>query len=125
MERSLFNGRDLTGWETFLSVPQPTVKGLNLKTNDKGEYTEVIGVDRDPKGVYTVVTEDGRPAIRISGEIFGVLCTREPFENYHLRFAFKWGERKWPPRLGMVRDSGVLYHCTGPHGVMKTSNPQC
>lgn len=29
---------------------------------------------------------------------------------------FKWGERKWAPRLSAKRDSGILYHCYGKHG---------
>jgi hypothetical protein len=29
---------------------------------------------------------------------------------------FKWGEKRWPPREKTVRDSGLLYHCVGPHG---------
>jgi hypothetical protein len=46
----------------------------------------------------------------------GALTTRQEFENYHLRFEFKWGETKWPMRAERPRDSGCLYHCVGPHG---------
>jgi hypothetical protein len=55
---------------------------------------------------------DGHPAIRISGEVFGELRTKESFSNYHLRLQFKWGEKKWPPRdaAATPRDSGLLYH---------------
>jgi hypothetical protein len=60
--------------------------------------------------VFTVTQVDGRPAIRISGEVFGELRTKGSFENYHLRLQFKWGEKKWPPRLNAPRDSGLLYH---------------
>jgi len=58
------------------------------------------------------VTADGQPAIRLSGEVFGLLESREAFGNYHLRLQFKWGEKKWPPRdkPGTPRDSGLLYH---------------
>ena len=59
---------------------------------------------------------DGAPAIRISGEIYGALTTRAEYENYHLRFEFKWGEQRWPPREQAVRDSGCCYHAVGPHG---------
>ena len=30
----------------------------------------------------------------------------------------RWGERKWEPRLSLPRNSGLLYHCTGPHGAL-------
>jgi hypothetical protein len=29
---------------------------------------------------------------------------------------FKWGDRKWEPRLQRRRDSGILLHCVGKHG---------
>ncbi len=114
--KSLFNGKDLTGWDTWLARPQKTTTGLDLKKNEKGEYAEIVGLNKDPKQVYTVVTVDGKPAVRISGEIFGALTSKEEFENYHFKLEFKWGEKKWPPREKAVRDSGLLYHCVGKQG---------
>jgi hypothetical protein len=67
-----------------------------------------------------VVEVDGKPAIRISGEIFGALTSKKDFQNYHLKLEFKWGEKRWPPREKAVRDSGLLYHCVGPHGAAGT-----
>src|ERR1043165_5943132 len=99
---SLFNGKDLTGWDTWLGRPN-------------GEK-EAVGLNKDPKNVYTVVEVDGKPAIRISGEIFGAITSQKELENYHLKLEFKWGEKRWPPREKAVRDSGLLYHCVGPHG---------
>jgi len=98
--RSLFNGKDLSGWDTFLSY-QP-----------ESGSKEIIGLNQDPQGVFGVV--DG--AVRISGQTWGGLTSKQEFENYHLRLEFKWGEKKWPPREKAKRDSGVLYHCVGPHG---------
>jgi hypothetical protein len=77
---------------------------------------EPVGLNTDPLKVYSVVTMDGEPAIKITGQIFGALTSKEEFENYHLRLEVKWGEKKWPPRENAVRDSGLLYHCVGPHG---------
>jgi hypothetical protein len=114
--RPLFNGKDLDGWDTFLGKPGKHVEGLDLKRDAKGEYAEPLGVNRDPTKVYSVVEIDGKPAIRISGEVFGALTSREEFGNYHLRFEVKWGEKRWPPREKVARDSGLLYHCVGPHG---------
>jgi hypothetical protein len=99
---SLFNGKDLTGWDTWLGTPHGEKKP--------------IGLNKDPRHVYTVVEVDGKPAIRISGEVFGALTSKKEYENYHLRLDFKWGDKRWPPREKAVRDSGLLYHCVGPHG---------
>jgi hypothetical protein len=114
--RPLMNGRDLTGWETWLTKPHKSSVVEGLKRNDKGDYVEALGLNRDPNQVFSVVTEDGRPALRISGEVWGGISTLEEFENYHFRAEFKWGRKKWPPREKTVRDNGLLYHAVGKHG---------
>ncbi|HEX6963548.1 MAG TPA: DUF1080 domain-containing protein [Lacipirellula sp.] len=114
--RPLFNGTNLDGWETWLGPPRAKVPGLDLPTDAKGRYTKPVGLNIDPTNVYSVVEEDGAPAIRISGQIYGAITSLEEFENYHLRLEMKWGKKKWPPRENRVRDSGLLYHCTGEHG---------
>jgi hypothetical protein len=118
--RSLFNGKDLAGWDTWLGRPHKSVAGLELKQNDQGDYVESVGLNRDPKRVYSVVQLSDGPAVRISGEIFGALTSQEDFENYHFKVDFKWGTKKWPPRENAVRDSGILYHCVGEHGAAGT-----
>ncbi len=109
----LWNGRDLGGWTTWMRQPSPTSNVPGLARDAEGRYTEPIGSGRDPLGVFTVVPDvDGRPAIRISGEVFGELRTVGSYQDYHLRLQFKWGEKKWPPRdrPETPRDSGILYH---------------
>jgi hypothetical protein len=113
---SLFNGRDLASWDTFLGKPYRLTEIPELPKDARGEYTQPIGLNRDPRGVFGVVQTDNAPAIRISGETFGALITRAEYENYHLRFEFRWGEKRWPPREAAVRDSGCCYHSVGPLG---------
>src|SRR5690348_1650348 len=91
----LFDGKTFDGWETFLGKPhQSNVPG---------------GVGRDPKGVFSIVTLDGGPAIRITGEIYGALTTIRELSEYHLRFEFKWGSLKWPQRGALPIDTGCCY----------------
>lgn len=91
----LFNGKDLSNFYTWL-------------------------VDRkfeDPDRVFTVVDQiDGAPAIRISGERWGGIITRNRYTNYHLVAEFRWGLTTWGERKNSARDSGVLLHCQGPEG---------
>lgn len=112
--KPLWNGRDFSGWEKWLGKPSPALKVEGLTRDADGKYTEPLGVDRDPTGVFTVVNADGQTAIRVSGQIFGAITTKETYGNYHLRLQFKWGVLKWPPRDQAVRDSGLLYHVHGP-----------
>lgn len=97
---TLFNGKDLTGWDTFLHAANP----------GEPDY----GLNRDPEKVFTVATLDGGPVISVSGKYWGGLITTREYGNYHLRLEFKWGTKRWPPRANVVRDSGLLYHCAAP-----------
>ncbi len=105
--KPIFNGKDLNGWDVYVGPLYDSVKQ---------EFAGApIGLNRDPHQVFTVVQEDGKPAIRVSGENFGGLSTQQEFANYHLRLQFKWGHLKFAPKRNAKRDSGLLYHAVGPH----------
>jgi hypothetical protein len=42
---------------------------------------------------------------------YGIAVTKKSYRNYDLKFEFKWGKRKFEPRLDKIRDAGLLYHC--------------
>lgn len=88
---ALFNGKDLSSFYTFL--------------RDRGR-------DNDPKQVFTVV--DG--LIRISGEEWGCITSKDEFSNFELTVEFKWGEKTWGDREKAARDSGILIHSIGEDG---------
>lgn len=75
-----------------------------------------LGVDNDPSGVYSLVTLDGEPAIRISGEVWGALISKREFCNFRLQAEFKWGSAVWPPLS--AQDSGIMFLSTGPLGAV-------
>jgi Domain of Unknown Function (DUF1080) len=114
--RPLFNGRDFDGWGRWIGRPTEHMDIAGLKRDAAGKYLEPVGMDKDRWNVFSVVSLDGAPTIRISGEFWGALTTKESFSNYHLRAQIKWGEKRWAPRLTAPRDSGLLYHCFGPDG---------
>ncbi len=87
---SLFNGRDLSSFYTWL---QDTKRD-------------------DPRGVFTV--RDG--LIHISGDGLGCLTTKVPYANYHLVAEFRWGPRTWHGRKDRTKDSGILVHSFGEDG---------
>jgi hypothetical protein len=107
--QSLFNGTDLSGWDTYLGPTFDTVQ-------NKFDSLSIPGLNNDPRKVFSVVEEDGAPAIHISGDGFGGISTLQEFENFHLRVEFKWGKLKWHPRKNLKRDSGILYYAVGPQG---------
>ncbi|WP_276504617.1 3-keto-disaccharide hydrolase [Terrimonas pollutisoli] len=83
--KPLFNGKDISGWHTF------------LKTKGKSN---------DPDTVFSV--QDG--LLKITGKEFGYIVTEKSFDNFHLVVEFKWGEKKYPPRVDKVRDNGICYY---------------
>lgn len=86
----LFNGRDLTGFYTWLR---------------EHKYD-------DPNKVFTVVNG----AVRISGEEWGGLTTKSEYRDYHLIVEWKWGGATHGDRTTKARDSGILVHGAGPDG---------
>jgi hypothetical protein len=122
--RPLFNGKDFSGWQTYLGKPQPMWNVPGLKRGTNGVYLEPIGMNRDPLKVFTVEMVDGQPAIHVSGQGFGTLTTTETFTNYHLRLQIKWGERRWGSRANARRDAGLLYHSHGELGAMSGNWPR-
>jgi hypothetical protein len=104
----LFNGKNLKGWDTYI--------GPDL--NDSGKFISALplGVNNDPRNVFTVVSVDGENLIRISGQNWGAISTVKEYENYHLQLQFKWGTLTWGQKKGKKKDSGLLYHSVGKWG---------
>lgn len=86
----LFNGQNLDNFYTYLKTSR----------------------FEDPKGVFSVV--DGQ--IRISGEEWGAITTRDAYRDYHLIVEWKWGGQTFEPRKQSARDSGILVHGVGADG---------
>ena len=76
-----------------------------------------VGLNPPGQTVFGVIVQGGKPVLRISGEYYGCLVTKQDFSNYRFRAQFKWGDKKWEPRLDELKDSGILYHTSGPYGV--------
>ena len=94
----LFNGTDLSPFYTWLA-------------NDRYD---------DPRRVFTVVPRiDGAPAIRISGDGYGGIVTRQKYRRYRLIVEFRWGLLTWAPRLTRARDGGILLHVQGRDGAVR------
>lgn len=108
---------NLSKWEMYLSFPHKDDYKGQAPVNDAGELLKPIGYNKNVSNVFSVVEENGEPILKISGEIYGCVYTKESFENYHLKLKVKWGSKKWVPRLNEAKDSGILYHSLGECGV--------
>ena len=97
--RRLFNGRDLTGWYTFLQQ-----HGKN------SDPDHVIVIEDDAIHLYKDAPEKSKV-------VMGYICTEKEYGNYHLRFQYRWGTKKFEPRYALKRDAGLYYHLNGPDAV--------
>lgn len=106
----LFNGKDLTGWDTYLR----STNIIGYVEDPNLPYEPPIGLNNDPLKVFTI----NNGILRISGEAWGAMTTKKSYSNYHVRFETKWGEQKYYPKDTALRDAGLLFHCTGPFDFM-------
>ena len=105
---ALFNGKDLKGWNTYIGPP---LDDAGKKLSDIA-----VGLNNDPKHVFTIVQQDGEKVIRISGENWGCISTLKEYADFHLQLQFKWGKLIWGQKKGKKMDSGVLYFSVGDNG---------
>lgn len=101
--KPLFNGKDFAGWYIISG---------NSKRNE------------DPNHLFQI--HDGmvhmyKDAADKSKQPHGYICTEQEFSNYHFRFQYKWGTKKFGGKVNAKRDCGLLYHVYGPDGVWPKS----
>jgi hypothetical protein len=104
----LFNGKDFTGWDIYL--------GPDLNDAGKPITGIPLGLNNDPRHVFTVVKDGTENIIHISGNGWGAISTKQEYENYHLQLQFKWGQNLYGSKKGQKKDSGLLYHSVGKYG---------
>ncbi|TMM56750.1 DUF1080 domain-containing protein [Maribacter algarum] len=108
---------DLSKWDNYLSFKHQLGYDGSHPKDSLGNKIEPIGLNQPGYDVFTTVIEDGKPIIKVGGEYYGALATKEVYENYHFQLKFKWGDKKWVPRENRLKDSGILYHSNGEFGV--------
>ena len=106
----------LSKWDVFLGIPHKSsgIKGYEDVEDVRGGHPP-LGLG-NKRNVFSVIEEDNELLIKVTGEIYGALISKKEYENYHLTFDVKWGEKKWEPRLNATRNNGLLYHSIGEYG---------
>ena len=107
---------ELSDWDEFVGAPHHTVAIEGFEKGNGMDEGTPLGLNNDPLNVFSAIEIDGEPVLKISGEIYGAVTTKKEYENYHLSLMFKWGEKKYEPRLDKPMDSGILYHAIGEQG---------
>lgn len=109
--------KDLSRWEIYLSYKHTPEYNGEVPRDEKGEIVQPIGYNKNVDSAFAVIEDRGEPMLKIRGEIYGCVFTKQEFENYDLKLKVKWGVKKWVPRTDKLNDSGLLYHSIGECGV--------
>jgi hypothetical protein len=109
--------KDLSQWDMYLGYRLKNGYNGQQPVDEKGNPIEPIGYNKNEAHVFLVEMMNDEPVLHITGEIYGCVFTKQEFRNYHFTLKYKWGERKWEPRLDKLKDSGILYHSIGECGV--------
>ena len=107
---------DLSQWDQYLSYKHQLGYNGEQPKDEQGNLIEPIGLNPTGYDVFTMVEEGEEPILKVSGEIYGCVISKEEYDNYHLQLKVKWGDKKWTPRENLLKDSGILYHSVGPMG---------
>lgn len=103
---ALFNGRDLTNFHiAYSSRPvdgRPVGALFEVKDGVVHTYPGQAAGTPQPSAYFQ---------------------TREEYSNYILHIEYKWGDRKFAPRMARLKDAGLIFHAyenvenSWPHGI--------
>jgi hypothetical protein len=109
--------KKLSHWDNYLSYRLPVGYKGDVPKDKDGKLLAPVGLNTPGYDVFTVIEESNEPVLKISGEIYGCIISKEEYSNYHLTLKVKWGDKKWDPRKKLLKDSGIMYNSIGPVGV--------
>jgi hypothetical protein len=86
----------------------------------------VISDSKSDDANHLVQVEDGaihmyKDSPAASPQPAGYLVTKKEYSNYRLRLQYRWGVKRFVPRLNSPRDAGLMFHVVGKDGVW----PRC
>ena len=103
--------------DTSAAVIPPAGKAVKLFNGKNFDGLEIFVKDRALNDDLDHIFRVEHGLLHVSGEVYGWAATTKEYRDYYLRAEFKWGAGTFPPRKGQARDSGILYHMTGPHKI--------
>ena len=107
--------KDLSKWQPYLGVPHKDSNVPGYEDIEDLREGKPLGFS-NLKNVFSVIEVNDELFLKVTGEIFGSLISKADYENYHLKFEVKWGDKLWKPMQDRLRNNGVLYHSIGEPG---------
>ncbi len=107
--------QDLTKWSFYLGYNFKATYDGSVPRDEHGDSIPPVGY-RNFNNVFSVVKDNNDLVLKVTGEYYGCVFTKESFKNFRLKMNVKWGTKKWDFRIGKLRDAGLLYYSQGPCG---------
>ena len=108
---------NLTQWENYLSYRHRATYNGSVPVDEHGDSIPPVGYNKNTNQVFSVVKENGDLVLKVTGEYYGCVFTKQSYKNYRFKLKVKWGTKKWEARTGKLMDAGILYNSQGPSGV--------
>jgi hypothetical protein len=108
--------QNLDQWETYLSYHHMASYNGSVPVNEQGNSIQPVGYNKNVNHVFSVIKEDNDLMLKVTGEYYGCVFTKESYTNFRLKLKVKWGTKKWEARAGKLMDAGILYYSQGPCG---------
>jgi hypothetical protein len=109
--------KNLSKWEIYQSFKHKLGYKGEAPRDENGNLIKPVGYNINKENEFSIIDDNGELVLKIGGDIYGCLFTKQDFGNYDLKLKVKWGDKKFVPRLNEVKDSGLLYHSQGECGV--------
>ncbi|MEO6542362.1 MAG: DUF1080 domain-containing protein [Ferruginibacter sp.] len=107
----------LSQWEMYLSYHHQESYNGKIPFNEHGDTINAAGYNNNVNNVFSVIREKNEPVLKVTGEYYGCVFTKQSYKNFQLKLKVKWGTKKWEARAGKLMDAGILYYSQGPCGV--------
>lgn len=107
--------QNLTKWSFYLGYNLKATYDGSVPLDEHGDSIPPVGY-KNINNVFSVIKEDNDLVLKVTGEYYGCVFTKESFKNFRLRMKVKWGTKKWDARVGKLMDAGLLYYSQGPCG---------
>jgi hypothetical protein len=109
--------QNLSQWENYLSYRHKASYNGTIPVDEHGDTIQPVGYNKNTNQVFSIIKENDDLLLKVTGEYYGCVFTKQSYKNYRLKLKVKWGAKKWEARTGKLMDAGILYYSQGPCGV--------
>jgi len=108
--------KNLSKWNIYQSFRHKLGYKGEAPKDENGNLIKPVGYNVNEGNEFSTIEQNGELLLKVDGDIYGCLFTKQDYGNYDLKLKVRWGAHKYVPRVDEVKDSGLLYHGQGECG---------